>query len=35
MTTVGIEDGKIVEACNEFDFMKMYSRLGAPKLNLK
>lgn len=30
-----IEDGKIVEVWNEFDFMKMYSQLGALSLDLK
>lgn len=30
-----IKDGKIVEAWNEFDFMKMYSQLGALTLNLQ
>jgi steroid delta-isomerase-like uncharacterized protein len=35
MTIVRIKDGKIVEAWNEFDFMKMYSQLGALKLNLQ
>lgn len=31
---VKIKDGKIVEAWNEFDFMKMYSQVGALTLNL-
>lgn len=35
MTIVRIEDGKIAEAWNEFDFMKMYSQLGALSLNLQ
>lgn len=35
LTIVRIEDGKIVEAWNEFDFMKMYSQLGALTLNLR
>ena len=35
MTMVRIKDGKIVEAWNEFDFMKMYSQLGALTLNLQ
>ena len=29
MTIVRIENGKIAEAWNEFDFMKMYSQIGA------
>ncbi len=33
MTIVKIKDGKIVEAWNEFDFMKMYSQVGALTLN--
>ena len=32
---VKIKDGKIVEAWNEFDFMKMYSQIGALTLNLQ
>lgn len=32
---VRIKDGKIVEAWNEFDFMKMYSQVGALTLNLQ
>ncbi|CAN5603651.1 hypothetical protein BH20ACI4_BH20ACI4_31580 [soil metagenome] len=35
MTIVKIKDGKIVEAWNEFDFMKMYSQVGALTLNLQ
>ena len=35
MTIVRIKDGKIVEAWNEFDFMKMYSQVGALTLNLQ
>jgi steroid delta-isomerase-like uncharacterized protein len=35
LTIVRIKDGKIVEAWNEFDFMKMYSQVGALTLNLK
>lgn len=35
MTIVRIKDGKIVEAWNEFDFMKMFQQLGAVTLNLK
>lgn len=35
MTIVQIKDGKIVEAWNEFDFMKMYSQVGALTLNLQ
>lgn len=30
-----IKDGKIVEAWNEFDFLKMYSQVGALTLSLK
>jgi steroid delta-isomerase-like uncharacterized protein len=32
---VKIKDGRIVEAWNEFDFMKMYSQVGALTLNLQ
>ena len=32
---VKLKDGKIVEAWNEFDFMKMYSQIGALTLNLQ
>jgi len=32
---VRIENGKIVEAWNEFDFMTMYSQLGVLSLDLK
>ena len=35
LTFVKIKDGKIVEAWNEFDFMKMYSQVGALTLNLQ
>lgn len=35
LTIVKLKDGKIIEAWNEFDFMKMYSQLGALTLNLK
>jgi predicted ester cyclase len=35
MTIVRVKDGKIVEAWNEFDFMKMYSQVGALTLNLQ
>jgi predicted ester cyclase len=35
LTIVKIRDGKIVEAWNEFDFMKMYGQLGALTLNLQ
>ena len=35
MTIVRIKNGKIVEAWNEFDFMKMYSQVGALTLNLQ
>ena len=32
MVILRVEDGKIAEAWNEFDFMKMYSQLGAVTL---
>jgi len=35
MVIVRVTDGKIVEAWNEFDFMKMYQTLGALTLDLK
>lgn len=35
LTIVRLRDGKIVEAWNEFDFMKMYSQVGALSLNLQ
>ncbi len=35
MVIVRIVDGKIAEAWNEFDFMKMYSQVGALTLNLQ
>ncbi len=35
LTIVKLKDGKIVEAWNEFDFMKMYSQVGALTLNLQ
>lgn len=35
MTIVRLENGKIAEAWNEFDFMKMYSQVGALTLNLQ
>ncbi len=35
LVIVKLKDGKIAEAWNEFDFMKMYSQVGALKLNLK
>lgn len=35
MTIVRIEDGKIAEAWNEFDFMKMYSQIGALTMNTR
>ncbi len=35
MTIVRLENGKITEAWNEFDFLRMYNQLGAATLNLK
>lgn len=35
LSIVKIKDGKIVEAWNEFDFMKMYRQVGALTLNLQ
>jgi steroid delta-isomerase-like uncharacterized protein len=35
MTIVKLKDGKITEAWNEFDFMKMYRQVGALHLNLQ
>jgi len=35
MTIVRIDNGKIVEAWNEFNFMKMYEQVGALALNLQ
>jgi steroid delta-isomerase-like uncharacterized protein len=35
LTFVKIKDGQIVEAWNEFDFMKMYSQVGALTLNIQ
>jgi predicted ester cyclase len=35
MVIVKIKDGKIVEAWNEFNFMKMYEQVGALTLNLQ
>src|SRR5258706_4490616 len=35
MVIVRVQDGKIVEAWNEFNFMKMYTQLGALTLNLE
>ena len=35
MTIVRVKEGKIVEAWNEFDFMKMYTQVGALTLNLQ
>ena len=35
MSIVRVKDGKIVEAWNEFDFMKMYTQVGALTLNLQ
>lgn len=35
MVIVKLKDGKIVESWNEFDFMKMYSQVGALTLNLQ
>lgn len=32
---IKVKDGKIVEAWNSFDFMKMYSQVGALTLNLQ
>ena len=32
MTIVRIKDGKIVEAWNNFDFMKMFQQIGAIKM---
>lgn len=34
MIMVRVKDDQIVEAWNEFDFMKMYSQVGALTLNL-
>lgn len=34
MTIVRIKNGQIVEAWNEFDFMRMYSQIGVLSLNL-
>lgn len=35
MLMVRVKDGQIIEAWNEFDFMKMYSQVGALSLNLQ
>jgi len=35
MVILRVKDGKIVEAWNEFNFMKMYTQLGALTLDLK
>jgi predicted ester cyclase len=35
MVIVKVKDGKIVEAWNEFNFMKMYEQVGALALNLQ
>ena len=35
MLIVRVKDGKIVEAWNEFNFMKMYEQVGALTLNLQ
>jgi predicted ester cyclase len=35
MLIVRVKDGKIVEAWNQFDFMKMYEQVGALTLNLE
>ena len=35
MVILRVKDGKIIEAWNEFDFMKMYTQLGALTLNLQ
>jgi predicted ester cyclase len=35
ITIVRVQDGKITEAWNEFNFMEMYRQLGALKLDLQ
>jgi steroid delta-isomerase-like uncharacterized protein len=35
ITIVHVKDGKIIEAWNEFNFMEMYSKIGALTLKLK
>ena len=35
MVIVQVQDGKIVEAWNEFNFMEMYKQVGALTLNLQ
>jgi predicted ester cyclase len=35
MTIVRVQDGKIAEAWNEFNFMEMYRQVGALTLNLQ
>jgi predicted ester cyclase len=35
MIIVRVNDGKIVEAWNEFDFMKMFTQIGALKFNVE
>ena len=35
MVIVRLKDGKIAEAWNEFNFMKMYEQVGALTLNLQ
>jgi predicted ester cyclase len=35
MVIVRVQDGKIVEAWNEFNFMEMYKQVGALTLNLQ
>ena len=35
MTIVQVQDGTIVEAWNEFNFMEMYKQVGALTLNLQ
>lgn len=35
MLVVRVENGKIAEAWNEFNFMEMYKQVGALTLNLQ
>jgi predicted ester cyclase len=35
LTIVKLKDGKIIEAWNEFDFMKMFTQVGALTFNQK